>query len=357
LQIIFLLSLLLASLLNADSFTKAATIKPTYLQNDVQKEWCPVCAMSIETYYKTSHAAKIDKKNYHQYCSMRCLALEMQSKKVSDIKVVDSASQKLIDANKAFYVVDSDVMGTMSKVSKLAFATKENAEEFNMEHGGKIVDFTSALKMAQESLITDMGMVQNKKNKQVYGVGEKIFSKKCKQDISLSSYGQINMLKADIITKKLCLDMPESELQPLTVYLWEVKRVKAHSADFITVTKDEKCPVCGMFVYKYPKWAAQITYKNSHLSFDGVKDMMKYYFANKRDDIKSIRVSDYYSQKSIDATSAYFVIGSDVLGPMGHEFIPFASFDEAKIFKKDHKAKQIVKFSEITKATIEKMGE
>lgn len=356
-QIIFLLSILLSFLLNADSFTKSATIQPIYLQNGPQKEWCPVCAMKIEAYYKTSHAAKIDKKNYHQYCSMRCLVVEMQSKKVSSIKVVDSASQKLIDANKAFYIVDSDVVGTMSKVSKLAFLTKESAEDFNMEHGGKIVDFTSALKMAQESLKSDIEMVQNKKTKQVYGVGEKIFLKKCKQEIKLSSYGQINMLKADIVTKKLCLDMPESELQPLTVYLWEVKRVKTQQDAFITVGKDEKCPVCGMFVHKYPKWAAQITYKDTHLSFDGVKDMMKYYFMNKSKDIKTMRVSDYYSQKSIDATSAYFVIGSDVLGPMGHELIPFASFSEAKIFKKDHKAKRIIKFSEITKTDIEGLGE
>ncbi len=34
-----------------------------------------------------------------------------------------------------------------------------------------------------------------------------------------------------------------------------------------------------MFVYKYPKWITQIVYKDGNrLSFDGVKDMMKFYF-------------------------------------------------------------------------------
>ena len=38
-----------------------------------------------------------------------------------------------------------------------------------------------------------------------------------------------------------------------------------------------------MFVYKYPRWVAQIHIDNkTHLSFDGVKDMMKYYFEPKR---------------------------------------------------------------------------
>ena len=41
------------------------------------------------------------------------------------IKVVDASTQKLIDAQQAFYVVGSKVKGTMSKVSKLAFASKD----------------------------------------------------------------------------------------------------------------------------------------------------------------------------------------------------------------------------------------
>jgi len=36
-------------------------------------------------------------------------------------------------------------------------------------------------------------------------------------------------------------------------------------------------PVCGMFVAKYPKWPASISYEGKIYYFDGVKDMMKYY--------------------------------------------------------------------------------
>lgn len=345
---------------NAEGFTKAATIKPELVQSGPQKEWCPVCGMNIEAFYKTSHASKIHNHKDRQYCSIRCLALDMQEHKIdiNSIKAVDVKTQKLIDAKSAFYVVDSDVQGTMSKVSKLAFSDKEAAEDFNIEHGGKIVDFATALKMAQESLALDIEMIQKKKEKQIYPMGQKVFEKNCKNSIDINSYLEINELKAALSEKKLCGELKENELQPLCLYLWEVKRfddAKA-SGDFIKVSKDEKCPVCGMFVYKYPKWAAQIFYGDKHFSFDGAKDMMKYCFEHK-EGISKILVSDYYSQKAIDAKKAYFVIGSDIYGPMGHELIPFKSESEAKTFSLDHKGTKILKFEEISPKEVQKLDE
>lgn len=345
---------------SADSFTKSATIKPQLVQDGSQKEWCPVCGMSIEEYYKTSHTSKINNQKNRQYCSMRCLAVDMQEYNINlnDVKVVDVVTQKLINAKSAFYVVGSDIKGTMSKVSKLAFLTKEAAEDFNIENGGEIVDFKTALVMAQESLKSDIAMVESKKTKQVYPMGEKIFEKKCKKEIDINAYLQINELKADIRYKNLCGELKESELQALSLYLWEVKRFSdaKKSLDVIHVTKDEKCPICGMFVYKYPKWAAQIFYKDAHFSFDGVKDMIKYYFEHK-EGIAKILVSDYYSQKAVDAKKAYFVIGSDVYGPMGDELIPFISESEAKTFSMDHKGIKILKFEDIKAKEVYKLDE
>jgi copper chaperone NosL len=38
-------------------------------------------------------------------------------------------------------------------------------------------------------------------------------------------------------------------------------------------TQKDKCPVCGMFVSKYPDWVATVTFKDSTvLFFDGAKD-------------------------------------------------------------------------------------
>ncbi len=357
-SLFFVALFLISSNLSGGSFTKTATVVPTLLQEGSQKEWCPVCGMKIEEFYKTSHASKTHNHKNRQYCSMRCLVVDMQehNTKMDDIKVVDASTQKLIDAKAAFYVVDSDVAGTMSKVSKLAFASKEVAEDFNMEHGGKVVDFKTALGMAKESLASDVEMLESKKSRQVYPMGEKIFNKNCKKEIDINKYFQINELKSAIKDKKLCGELKESELQPLSLYLWEVKRFANLKSvgGAIKVTKDEKCPICGMFVYKYPKWVAQIFYKDKHFSFDGVKDMMKYYFSHK-DGVTKFLVTDYYSQKTVDAKRAYFVIGSDVYGPMGDELIPFESQNSAKNFSVDHKGLKILGFSEIKKDEILKL--
>ena len=360
LQKLLLLFFSLFLTLSAETFTKSATITPELLQKGSQKEWCPVCGMKLEAYYKTSHAAKIHNHTDRQYCSIRCLAVDMQEHKIDaqDVKVVDVVSQKFISAKDAHYVVGSDVQGTMSKVSKLAFKDKEAAEDFNMEHGGEVVDFKKALSMAQGSLEADVAMVQMKKEKQVYPMGKKIFEKNCKKEIDINTYLQINELKADLVTKKLCGELAEQELQPLSLYMWEVKRFEdgTNKQEMIQVTKEEKCPVCGMFVYKYPKWAAQIFYKDTHFSFDGAKDMMKYYFEHK-EGISKMLVSDYYSQKALDATKAFYVIGSDMYGPMGNELIPFGTKKEASAFSMDHKGRKVIGFDAITKEEIYKLDE
>jgi copper chaperone NosL len=127
--------------------------------------------------------------------------------------------------------------------------------------------------------------------------------------------------------------------------------------------KDDKCPVCGMFIAKYPDWISQIIFTNHEkLFFDGAKDLFKFYFNMKKYDSKhspreiaKIFVTEYYDLKSIDARKAFFVVGSDVYGPMGHELIPFIDEASAREFMKDHKGKNILKFTQINPAVISKL--
>jgi len=118
----------------------------------------------------------------------------------------------------------------------------------------------------------------------------------------------------------------------------------------------DKCPVCGMFVAKYPDFLAEIVFKDgSYAVFDGVKDMFKYYFnlqkynsKKKTSDIESLYVTDYYRMTFVDGFAAHYVAGSDVLGPMGREMIPFEKKSDADEFMKDHKGKSVLRFREIT---------
>jgi copper chaperone NosL len=138
---------------------------------------------------------------------------------------------------------------------------------------------------------------------------------------------------------------------------------QAGTAEPIEPDPQDKCPVCGMFTARYPDSFSHIIFSDdSYLTFDGPKDMFKYYSKLKKKDpekvnngIDSIYTKDYYSLKNIDAQTAYFVLGSDVYGPMGKEVIPFSKLEDAKVFKKDHKGSEIMKFGEVTEALLKKM--
>ena len=59
-------------------------------------------------------------------------------------------------------------------------------------------------------------------------------------------------------------------------------------------------------------------------------------------------MTDYYDLTLIDGYGAFFVVGSDVYGPMGRELIPFKNEGDAKGFMKDHQGKTLLKFQEVT---------
>jgi copper chaperone NosL len=125
-------------------------------------------------------------------------------------------------------------------------------------------------------------------------------------------------------------------------------------------SRQHKCPVCGMFVAKYPDWVTVVTFTDgSVVFFDGVKDLFKYAFNLKkyspgktRANINAIYVTEYYNVELIAASGAYYVIGSDVYGPMGRELIPFASLADAEAFMRDHKGKRVLRFGDITPQVI-----
>lgn len=136
----------------------------------------------------------------------------------------------------------------------------------------------------------------------------------------------------------------------------------AGAAPLDEIPPDTRCPVCGMFVAKYDVWVTQIRYDDSAiLSFDGMKDMMAYYHnpaaynGQDQSKISEIWAKDYYSLKWLDGRQAFFVLGSDVHGPMGHELIPFSSKTAAESFLTDHHGQRILLFDEITVELVEQL--
>ena len=137
----------------------------------------------------------------------------------------------------------------------------------------------------------------------------------------------------------------------------------AGGAAFPQPRPHDLCPVCGMVVSKYPAWTASVRYQDGHAHFfDGAKDLFKYLLDLPRyapdhhgQAIVSVGVTEYYGLGRIDARQAWFVIGSDVLGPMGHELIPLASRADAEEFLRDHKGRRILRFDEVKRGLPEKL--
>ena len=197
-------------------FQSVSKGEATLLQKGEARAFCPECGMTLPMFYKTNHAATVDGK-VKQYCSLHCVAEDMhKGSKLTDIKVVDTNTLKFIDAGKAFYVVGSNKKGTMSSVSKYAFATKAAAVAFAKANGGKVVDFDSALQSAKADLEEDSTMI-SKKQAMMSQKGEMIYGKMCqKTDQKFASTAEA---KAFIVNNKLCQGLNGRQLQAVGLYL------------------------------------------------------------------------------------------------------------------------------------------
>ena len=134
------------------------------------------------------------------------------------------------------------------------------------------------------------------------------------------------------------------------------------ATEFFKITGATRCPVCGMFVEKHQQWLTQVRMSDDTMvAFDGVKDMAAYalvpqdFGAAKGTLVKDVAVKDYYTLAWTDGRRAFYVLGGDVLGPMGHELIPFASLHGAENFFKDHHGTRILSYAEIDPALIESL--
>lgn len=125
----------------------------------------------------------------------------------------------------------------------------------------------------------------------------------------------------------------------------------------------DRCPVCGMFVGPHGAWLAAATLHDGSVRyFDGPKDLFRFVFdpgryepGRTQGEVERLFVTEYYSAKPIDARTAYFVVGSDVLGPMGHELVPVKGLEEAKTFAADHRGTAVLSFTEVTPAVLAKL--
>ena len=123
--------------------------------------------------------------------------------------------------------------------------------------------------------------------------------------------------------------------------------------DDISKFVQEVCPIKNVDIEKHKNWAGYVELKDGNIV---ALSSPKYTFAymlivQKRegqDSVKNIYVTDYKSKKLIDAKTAYYVFGSNIMSVGGDDLIPFSLENDAKEFFKVNNGKQIYRFDRMT---------
>jgi copper chaperone NosL len=88
-------------------------------------------------------------------CSLRCAAVELEANKNHKVKAVfvaDRDTRTLINVEKAVWVLGGNKKGVMTMLPKWAFESRDAADKFLKEYGGKIASWSEALEAARKEL-------------------------------------------------------------------------------------------------------------------------------------------------------------------------------------------------------------
>jgi copper chaperone NosL len=134
---------------------------------DIQKDpSCKFCGMDRAKFAHSRMFVEYDDGTTLGTCSIHCMAIELAmniDKTPRSMQVGDYNSKKLIDAEKAFWVIDGNKPGVMTKRAKWAFENKAEAEKYIAENGGTLSTFDDAMKASYEDMYADTKMIREKR--------------------------------------------------------------------------------------------------------------------------------------------------------------------------------------------------
>lgn len=119
-----------------------------------------------------------------------------------------------------------------------------------------------------------------------------------------------------------------------------------------------RCARCGMAVPASSHWAAGAVRADGRaLSFDTPGCMFRQRAADPSLRDARLWVTPYYARAGVheDARGLLYAVGSNVRGPMGADLIPLREF-EAATFTRDHRARRVLRFDEVTPAALDALA-
>jgi nitrous oxide reductase accessory protein NosL len=144
---------------------------PEPLRDELEKyPRCPYCGMDRRQWHHSRHLVHYDDDLVDGTCSLHCTAISLSlniDRGPEAIYAADFGSEEplrpLVNVDGAQYLIGSDLPGTMSARSKMAFASRSGAEAAREVHGGEIADFDQALTAAYLDMARDTQMIRRRR--------------------------------------------------------------------------------------------------------------------------------------------------------------------------------------------------
>lgn len=127
---------------------------------------CKYCGMDREKFAASRMVVEYEDGTRTGVCSLHCAAVDLAVSldgTPKAILVADAGTKKLVDAEKAVWVLGGSKPGVMTKRAKWAFAERAAAEAFARENGGALVTFEEAMKASYEDMYQDTKMIREKR--------------------------------------------------------------------------------------------------------------------------------------------------------------------------------------------------
>lgn len=119
--------------------------------------------------------------------------------------------------------------------------------------------------------------------------------------------------------------------------------------------KAERCKHCGMKIDPTSAWRSDLVGDDGKLTpFDTPRCALTSWRSGATP-AKSLRVQEYYDRQPRDGNDVRFVIGGDVLGPMGADLVPVDP-PRASKFIQDHAADRALRLDEVTSQVLAGIG-
>lgn len=173
--------------------------------------------------------------------------------------------------------------------------------------------------------------------------------------IALLPPGSRTIRQPDPPASDFCVVAPATPYDPASgLAMYEPRPIPAEA----------RCPVCGMYPARFPRWAAQTLFRDGAAQyFDSPVNLFvflhrvdRYNRSYTLNDVAASFVTDFESGQWIELQKAFFVRGSAALGPMrGADLPAFASRAAADGFIRG-RGGQVLTFTQVTPELIRSMG-